>query len=114
MNTSYLADVAEFQINKWWNIIRRIYADHNLEKPAFNINKRLKVRLGYACLNNNTISLSAQNFWEYTELFCTDIIAHELAHIVAYQIHGDTGHGIGWQMVMQNLGLTPILEYTLE
>lgn len=34
-------------------------------------------------------------------------LPHEIAHLVAYKLFGDHGHGRGWKMVMRALGLEP-------
>jgi SprT protein len=38
-----------------------------------------------------------------------DTVAHEVAHLIAYEVHGraGTGHGAGWQSTMRKLGRTP-------
>ena len=36
--------------------------------------------------------------------FLEDTVVHEFAHLVAYQVYGDLGHGAGWKMVMAKFG----------
>jgi SprT protein len=54
------------------------------------------------------IQLSSVLLTENTEQFEKDTIPHELAHLIAYRMHGyKVGHGEHWKNIMLKLGLQP-------
>jgi len=106
MNSTYLNDVATYQIETWWKKLLKKFPSAG-DVPSFTINNRLKTTAGRAFYLSGEIDLSAELFWEYTEEFCKDTIPHELSHIVAWRIFEDPGHGKGWKTVMRSIGLNP-------
>lgn len=107
MDKAYLQDVAEFRVKHWWNKFRQVYPQLSKQYPAVKLNNRLKTTAGRAFIENNPqyIDLSTELFWEHTEEFLYDTIPHELAHLVAYTIYGDPGHGKGWYSIVHQFGI---------
>lgn len=107
MDKQYLQEVAEFRIQFWWNKFRQVYPQIQKAYPKVKLNARLKTTAGRAFIDNTPqyIDLSPELFWEYTEEFLQDTIPHELAHLVAYTVFGDEGHGTGWKSVIQKMGI---------
>jgi SprT protein len=107
MDKTYLQEVAEFRIQFWWNKLKKEYPEIQQEYPKVKLNNRLKTTAGRAFIGNKPqyIDLSLELFWEYTEEFLTDTIPHELAHLVAYTVFGDEGHGKGWYSVLNKMGI---------
>jgi len=107
MDKTYLQDVAGYNARRWWNIIRKHYPELSPNTPRVVLNNRLKTTAGRAFIENNPpyIDLSTELFWEYTEQFTEDTIPHELAHIAAYILFGDSGHGKGWYTVLNTVGI---------
>ena len=68
-------------------------------------NPRLRSTAGRAFLETGVIELNQKLFNENKDAFMLDTIPHELAHIVAYQVFADKGHGYGWYSVMTTLGI---------
>jgi len=62
---------------------------------------------GKAWLGQWRIQLNEQLCKENIEDFINDTIPHEVAHLIAYKVFGDDGHGDGWKSVMRALGLNP-------
>lgn len=102
---SYLHDVAQYNIARWWKRIRRVYPSLPETPPSFKLNNRLKTTAGRAWLNQYMIDLSVELFDEHTQYFADDTIPHELAHIAAFKVYGDPGHGIGWYTVLKSAGI---------
>ena len=105
MDTNYLQEVADYRVKVWWNKFRKVYPTLPANPPAFKLNNRLKTTAGRAFYEHYYIDLSTELFWEHTERFLTDTIPHELAHIVAYIVHGDTGHGKAWYSVIHKMNI---------
>lgn len=107
MDRDYLQDVADFNTKMWWNRFRKEYSQLQAVTPKVVLNNRLKTTAGRAFIENNPqyIDLSTELFWEYTEEFLNDTIPHELAHLVAYTIYGDKGHGKGWYSIIKQFSI---------
>lgn len=106
MDTKYLQEVAEYRVAYWWNKFVKLYPSIARKGiPPVKLNNRLKTTAGRAFYEDHYIDLSTELFWEYTEEFLHDTIPHELAHLVAYTVYGDTGHGRGWYTVINTMGI---------
>ena len=99
MDKQYLLDVANFHVRVWWKRFVDVYPQLGAI-PAVKLNGRLKTTAGRAFLDDWYIDLSPELMWEHTEQFTRDTIPHELAHLVAYRLHGDPGHGKGWKGIV--------------
>lgn len=104
MDKAYLKDVAEFAAVSWWKKFSRVYSDIG-NCPKMVLNNRLKTTAGRCHLDHGFIDLSTELFWQYTENFVKDTIPHELAHMVAYRVYGDEGHGKDWYSVIDKMGI---------
>lgn len=71
----------------------------------WSMNNRLTSTAGRAFLTERRMDFSTSLFEQNREKFVEDTVGHEFAHIVAYEIYGDKGHGIGWKAVMQDMGI---------
>jgi SprT protein len=86
------------------------------KKPSLLFNQRGKIA-GSALLQTNTIKLNAVLYTQNTDYFLSQVIAHELAHIMVYQLYGRTvrTHGIEWQKVMLEVfELYPKVTHSLD
>lgn len=104
MDKQYLLDVATFHVSVWWRRFVDVYPQLG-EIPRVKLNGRLKTTAGRAFLEDHYIDLSPELMWEHTEQFCSDTIPHELAHLVAYRLHGDEGHGKGWKGIVAQFNI---------
>ena len=69
------------------------------------LNNRLKTTAGRAFIEDDPqkIDLSTDLFEQYTDHMVRDTIPHELAHLVAYTVFADPGHGKGWYSVVEKM-----------
>lgn len=105
MDIAYLSEVAEFQRKRWWAKLRAKFPQLPETVPTIKLNNRLKTTAGYAYYETNHVDLSVELFWQYTQRFCCDTIPHELAHLAAYYLFKDAGHGKGWKHVIAVAGI---------
>lgn len=70
---------------------------------------------GYAKLQANEIHLNQVLYQQHPEYFISDVIPHEIAHLVCFQLFGRVKpHGKEWQSIMRNVyQLTPSTKHQL-
>jgi SprT protein len=68
--------------------------------PAI-LEKRMGGAAGKAFLTRNAIILNPDY---YGEPDYSKTVVHEIAHLVAFRLYGDRGHGHAWKRVARNLG----------
>jgi SprT protein len=107
MDKQALQDLAQYHVRAWWVKLLREYPTIQRATPIVTLNNRLKTTAGRAFIEDvpQRIDLSTDLFSQYTEHMIHDTIPHELAHLVAYTIHGDPGHGKGWYSVLAKMGI---------
>lgn len=113
MDKTYLQTVANKRRDILWNKACEIWPEiAQYTRPEIELNNRLKTTAGRAhCAYNNNehkIDLSTELFWEYTQEFVTEIIPHEMAHIVDYIVNGyrsgwATSHNHLWEDITLKL-----------
>lgn len=69
------------------------------------MNNRLSTTAGRAWLEQGLVEFSTKLYNENKESFLDDTVGHEFAHIVAFQVFQDKGHGAGWKSVVNSLGV---------
>ncbi|MDT0594021.1 SprT family zinc-dependent metalloprotease [Glaciecola petra] len=86
-----------------------LLSEHNallcaeLKIPRIELGQRGKVA-GSAHLQHNLIKLNTLLFEQNKQYFLDEVIAHELAHILVYQLYGPTKpHGKEWQHIMRSV-----------
>lgn len=107
MDKQALQDLAQYHVRAWWVKFLKQYPTIQRATPVVTLNNRLKTTAGRAFIEENPqkIDLSTDLFEQYTDHMIVDTIPHELAHLVAYTIHGDPGHGKGWYSVLAKMGI---------
>lgn len=93
----------------WWAKLYTLYPVIGPHIPKIKYNKRLKTTAGrafYAAVPQY-VDLSVELLWEYPDEMLNDTIPHELAHLAAFTVYGDSGHGPSWKKVMREIGLEP-------
>lgn len=105
MDRKYLQDVADYNARIWWARLLKLWPSIGATVPIVKLNNRLKSTAGRAFFSEGYIDLSTELFWEYTDRFVKDTIPHELAHLVAYRVYQDEGHGKGWYHVIRTAGI---------
>ena len=84
--------------------------------PTMAFNQRGNIA-GSALLQKNIIKLNPKLFVENPDYFLSHIIAHELAHILVYQLYGIRvkPHGIEWKKMMYEVfDLPPKVTHSLD
>lgn len=79
-----------------------------LRDTRFVVNTRCRARAGQAKLHLNVVEISAFFFVgrPENEKDMHNTILHEIAHIVAYALHRDRGHGLAWRSIARQIGCT--------
>jgi len=96
------------------NILRQFKGTFSMPSLAFN--QRGKIA-GSAVLQKNLIKLNAKLFAQNTDYFLSHIIAHELAHIMVYQLYGlrVKPHGREWKKIMlEAFKLAPEVTHSMD
>jgi predicted SprT family Zn-dependent metalloprotease len=94
-----------------WLRFRAIYPQLPRKPPKVIIKSYLREDMAYALIRQNTIKISEKFFASNFELFCNEIIPHEVAHCVAFKIYGDVAHGKKWRKCMKQINLQPLQFY---
>ncbi|MFZ4599981.1 MAG: SprT-like domain-containing protein [Terrimicrobiaceae bacterium] len=93
---------------KVWQVLEDLNEEYNTEFDFPHIEWTvIGTTAGRAWLNQWRIQLNEQLCKENVEDFISQTIPHEVAHLVAYKVYGDDGHGNGWKSVMRALDLDP-------
>lgn len=82
------------------------YFGREFERPTITFSKRMTSTAGYAYYRKGKIKLSIPLLETNQEAFVGRTPGHEAAHIIAFEVYGDTGHGRGWKSVMRLFGLS--------
>ena len=88
----------------------------NLEIPSFSY-KQIGRVAGRAFLNQWKIVINPDFLFNgHLEDMIENTVPHEIAHLIAFRLFNDNGHGRFWKMVMVHLGLNPerCHNYSLE
>lgn len=86
------------------------------KQPEINFTQRGKAA-GSALTHQNIIKLNPTLFEQNIRYFISDVIAHELAHILVYQLYGRRvkPHGVEWKKVMSEVfNVAPKVTHTLD
>jgi len=107
MTKTELQDLAQYHVRIWWVKLLKQYPTIQRVTPVVTLNNRLKTTAGRAFIEDvpQRIDLSTDLFTQYTEHMIQDTVPHELAHLVAYTVYGDKGHGRGWYSVLEKMGI---------
>lgn len=99
-----------------WLLLQRLYPQIQRTRPLVKYNKRLKTTAGRAFYEASPqyIDLSHDLLWQHHEEMINVVVPHELAHLAAYTVFGDTGHGEGWKIMMGRVGLPPLRCHNME
>lgn len=110
MNDETLLIHAENIRNRHWMHFYSIFAElgNNIGRlPEIKLNNRLRTTGARCFYDKRIIDLNTAMFRENYVTYETEIIPHELAHQIAWDIFGDKGHGKPWKWVMVKIGLEP-------
>lgn len=99
--------VAEFE-NRLLDIYEHAQKafDAVFELPKLSF-ERMGLKAGVAYFLRNEIKINPDYFAANLRDMLYRTLPHEAAHLIAFKLYGDNGHGAGWKKVMRRLGLTP-------
>jgi SprT protein len=106
MDEKTLQLIAECERSKIWQRFGQLFTLKNT-MPVIQLNRRLKTTAGRCNLDARIVELAPVMFAENVEAYKQDIIPHEIAHMVAWDVYRDNGHGYHWKSVMLAYGLEP-------
>lgn len=88
------------------NKARTNWPQCNFKTPTIEFGLRGRVA-GWAYCFRNKIRLNDELLARNEDVFITQTVGHEVAHLVARQVHGELSrsHGVEWQRVMAVFGL---------
>ena len=82
-------------------ILAECFFDRPFKRPQYLFNQRGR-SAGTAHLQRNLIKFNATLFEQNQDAFFEQVVPHEVAHLIAYQLYGKVRpHGKEWQHVMQ-------------
>lgn len=110
-----LHQMVQDKADETWLELRKIYAKLHCIRPKVKYNKRLKTTAGRAHIEEFPafVELSHSLLWEHPIEMVNVTLPHELAHVAAWIIFEDGGHGKGWKTVMRAIGQEPTVYHTL-
>lgn len=91
-------------------------AAKNLKCPALQFNQRGKVAAS-ALLQKNVVRINPHLYEHNNAYYISDVIAHELAHILVHQLYRNRlkPHGAEWQHIMIHVfGIEPKVTHQLD
>ena len=84
-------------------ILAECFFERPFKRPTYLFNQRGK-SVGTAHLQRNIIKFNPILFSQNKEAFIDQVVAHEVAHLIAYQQYGKVRpHGREWQHIMENI-----------
>lgn len=114
MNSNkYLETVAR----PFWNKACEIYPKlKSFVMPSIHLDGRIKKNLAYNWQEREQIRISKRFYQVNKELYKSDIIGHEIAHQIVFNLFGPVSddHGGEWIEVMLALDLNPLTHYEVN
>lgn len=116
-----LLNFATYQASAWWAKLSRIHPRAG-SIPTVEISKRLKTCAGKMDVWKRHMVLCYDLIDLYPDTFSSDTIPHELAHQVAFDVHGIgkdleakriPWHGTEWAAIMGSIGLDPAMYHNM-
>lgn len=85
--------------------------------PKIILNNRFTKTAGCCYQDQNIIHIATKFLEKYPHNILTEILPHELAHQIDFNLYGLSekrcGHGIHWQRIMITIGLEPSKYHSL-
>ena len=116
MTPEQLSKMVTSKADSVWQQLGMLYPQlQRMPRPAVKYNKRLKTTAGRAFIDSKPpyFDLSNDLLWQYPDTVIEDTVPHELAHIAAYIVFGDCGHGKDWKSVMVAINRPPAVYHNM-
>ena len=101
-DTNKLQRAADESARIWWKKAESIFGNIG-PIPLIKMNARLTATGGRAFIQDGYIDLSCYLMTNNPDYYHADTIPHELAHMIAWRLYQDRGHGKAWKYVALNL-----------
>ncbi len=114
MQTETLLSLAEQRVQECYALVQR-QLGKAYPLPLVSLKQRGKIA-GSARLHQNEIRLNGRLFADNIDEFVTQVIPHEICHLLVFQQYGRVKpHGKEWRMLMSQLfGLQPLVTHSLD
>ena len=114
MNRQATQQALQAKAHRIWDKFTRSFPKlRDFVCPTILLNGRYTRSAGMCYYEQNRIDISLKYFLFHENIVSNDILIHELAHQVQYNIYGKkamkalNGHGIEWQNIMKIYGAKP-------
>ena len=119
MTVATLNATIQAQATKIWVRYTNIYTRLALfPMPVIKLNNRLTKTAGRCFMEANVIDLGTKFFNNNYDRMIAEIMVHEIAHQVDYNLNGvpagNRWHGKTWQDIMLNYGVEPNTYHDME
>ncbi len=117
MTRTELLQKCQAQAAKVWDIYCEIYPQLvKYDPPKIVLNGRFTKTAGNCEVENNVINLGVKFFAKHYDRMMHEIIPHEIAHQIDYNLNGipKRWHGANWQVIMSDYGLEPRTYHNME
>jgi len=119
MNAATLNATIQAQATKIWVRYTNIYSGLlNFDQPIIKLNGRLTKTAGRCFMEANYIDLGTKFFNAHYDRMLGEILIHEIAHQVDYNLNGvpagNRWHGRTWQKIMLAYGVDPVTYHDME
>jgi SprT protein len=101
--TEHTTKVTE-KLQKYMELAKQLGYNEPMPLIAYSLRGRMA---GRAWLAQNLIQLNPVLMVENFDDFLETTVGHEFAHLVAWKIYRDKGHGYWWRHVMWKFGIEP-------
>lgn len=96
-------------VDTYWHKATQLWPALMSKKvPTVVINPHLRTTAGRAFFDSNMVDFNKTLMEANKEYFINDTIPHELAHIIAFVLFGDDGHGAKWYEVFERMVGRPV------
>ena len=103
---------ARQEVLRVWRFLREHYARlADMPPPDLIMTAETGGNLALAEMNNRVIEVNIDYFNLNFDVFMDEVLAHECAHIAAWDLHYHEGHGKPWRRIMKRLGLKARVRY---
>lgn len=119
MTRTELLQQCQARAARVWAEYCRIYPQLlKYTQPEIRLNARFSKTAGNCEVEHNIINLGLKFFAKHYDRMMFEIIPHEIAHQIDYNLHGlpqgNRWHGKTWQNIMIRYGLEPKTYHDME
>lgn len=95
----------------WRELIKQFPKLDKFPVPNIAFDIDIGINLAMADFETRTVEINMQRFKDNTAVYMDEVLAHECAHIAAWDLFKHCHHGKPWRRVMARLGLKAKVRY---